>query len=603
MKHIFTFLLMVGLFLPTQAQSNLEFTSSCDFTTFCNNSNNCDGALVQFLATATTDCSAGSSLIFNYQLDKFNDGSIDQISAGAQVNQNMEMGEHRLIFTVSDQCNSSQTCEFTFEVKDCKKPTPICIFGIASVIMPNTGSLTVFAQDFNNGSFDNCTEAADLKFSFSSDPNDISWTILCSDVGNDGLVPFELHITDEAGNSDFCSTFLNVQDPTNVCMTINPPISGLLSAITPEGDQLENVLYDINGVTVPGSPAILNIGDVITPFENQPALNGVTTFDVVLIHRHILNVDLLDEPWQLTASDINESNTITLLDVTLIRALILGLINEFPSEKSWTFEPSILEVDSTINSFEFLGIKLGDVNGTAGPFLQNDILETRTHDGVLQFFTPNKNIEKGNTYTIPMYAYNFENIIGGQFTLEFDSDALDFQSVQSNFEDMKESNFGLSKVEEGIILSSWNSTHGKNIDDKAPIYNITFTAKRNGILSNFLSVNSAQLVAEAYAEENGGFDFLDLTLSFEESKLNNTLTIHPNPFIEKTTLNFPLENEGMVSLEVYDVNGRLVLSQQEYLARGNHQINISKKDLISTGLYFFQLKSDTQTWSGKLIAK
>ncbi|MBK6481490.1 MAG: hypothetical protein IPF93_25365 [Saprospiraceae bacterium] len=38
-----------------------------------------------------------------------------------------------------DNCGNADTSSFRFEIKDCKKPTPYCYNGIATVIMPGNG--------------------------------------------------------------------------------------------------------------------------------------------------------------------------------------------------------------------------------------------------------------------------------------------------------------------------------------------------------------------------------------------------------------------------------------------------------------------------------
>ena len=75
----------------------------------------------------------------------------------------------------------------------------------------------------------------------------------------------------------------------------------------------------------------------VTPYLNTNPLNGVTTFDLIKISQHILNVAPLDNPYKLIAADANRSNSVTTLDLIQIRKLILNIITEFPSNTSWRF--------------------------------------------------------------------------------------------------------------------------------------------------------------------------------------------------------------------------------------------------------------------------
>lgn len=74
-------------------------------------------------------------------------------------------------------------------------------------------------------------------------------------------------------------------------------------------------------------------------------LNGVTTFDVVLVNRHILGTDPFTSPFEYIAADVNNSGTVTTFDAIKIRKLILGIDSEF-SVNSWRYVPAVTEEDA-----------------------------------------------------------------------------------------------------------------------------------------------------------------------------------------------------------------------------------------------------------------
>lgn len=118
-------------------------------------------------------------------------------------------------------------------------------------------------------------------------------------------------------------------------------------------------------------------------------LNGTTTFDLVLIRAHIIGLMEIDNPFTLLASDVNNSGTITTLDMVQLRQLILGLVGDFQGEdiSNWIFARSTIEFTDPSNpftggitnnefsinlqeeeqNFDFIGIKRGDVNNSAIP--------------------------------------------------------------------------------------------------------------------------------------------------------------------------------------------------------------------------------------------
>ncbi len=124
----------------------------------------------------------------------------------------------------------------------------------------------------------------------------------------------------------------------------------------------------------------------IKPTHDLNDLNGVTTYDLVLISKHILNIEPLDSPWKIVAADVNQSNSISVIDMVESRKVILGISPAFSNNTSWRFLPAYTIFNNPTNPFQgglppdnisvnnlqtnytgadFKGIKVGDANNTA----------------------------------------------------------------------------------------------------------------------------------------------------------------------------------------------------------------------------------------------
>jgi hypothetical protein len=71
---------------------------------------------------------------------------------------------------------------------------------------------------------------------------------------------------------------------------------------------------------------------------------------------------------------------------------------------------------------------------------------------------------------------------------------------------------------------------------------------------------------------------------------------YPNPFNATTSINFVLRNTGDVTLEIYDISGRLVKTVYDgNLAAGTYSViwdgTGKSGDVVSSGIYFYRLKS------------
>ncbi|OJX31349.1 MAG: hypothetical protein BGO86_03235 [Chryseobacterium sp. 36-9] len=91
------------------------------------------------------------------------------------------------------------------------------------------------------------------------------------------------------------------------------------------------------------------------------------------------------------------------------------------------------------------------------------------------------------------------------------------------------------------------------------------------------------------------------TLAVNDVK-DNKLLVYPNPFTDKVTIAFDLKSNSDVNLTFYDVNGKVVKTLKSDEKKGLNQLTIDTKDL-RTGIYFYNLKTNSGESTGKLVKK
>ena len=69
----------------------------------------------------------------------------------------------------------------------------------------------------------------------------------------------------------------------------------------------------------------------VKPYRNDKPLQGVTTFDIALISRHILGIEPLSTPHKIIAADANHDGEVDATDMLLLRKLILRQIDTLPN--------------------------------------------------------------------------------------------------------------------------------------------------------------------------------------------------------------------------------------------------------------------------------
>ncbi len=603
--------------------------AGCDDLEFCSYDEDCQTGLAELFVQATDDCLMPELLDYRYTIDLNSDGVIDASANTTVATGNYPYGNHSITWTVTDGCGNETSCTKSFSILDCKKPTPVCINGLSIDLQPVDQSVSIVPLDLESGSsFDNCTLFTDLNFSFSSDTNDQSLTFTCADIGTQIV---EVWITDATGNQDFCQTYVIVQDNNNACQVgQNAEISGYIQ--TEDADLVENVDVEIMNsnalpytTTADGQFAfpsvLLNNNYTVQPKKDIHPLNGVTTLDLVLIQQHILGVGSLNSPYKIIAADANGSNTITTLDIVTLRRLILGIDQNFQSNTSWRFVDMDFVFPIPTNPFasafpeqidfnniaaselatDFVGVKIGDVNGTAIP---NNLLgaSLRTTNGALNFNLKDQTTTAGESIIVDFKSSDFKNILGYQFTIDFDVTQLEIIDViPGALENLSTENFGLVNAQEGMITSSWNSGAALDMDEDAILFSLVFQASENVLLSEVLNVSSRMTKAESY---DNNAEVMDVVFNFENQVSTTEFEVYqntPNPFTTNTTIAFNLPQADEVTLTITNVAGKVLKVITGNYTKGNNTIEISANELNGAGVMIYRLDSGDFTTTKKMI--
>ena len=416
------------------------------------------------------------------------------------------MGEgvyHALQVLLEDGCGNQVSEIIAFDVIDCKGPAPICINGLTVTLMPQENdicAMAIWASDFEGSPIYDCTgqgpethpvsglprvtkyavyrASEALVAGFVPDPTHTG-VVLTADDGTDVIV--YVYAFDEDGNYDYCETYVLIQQHS----TCDPSLTGTLAGIimTENTELVEGVEVNVNNemTMVTGNNGAYSFSDLplggdysITPYLNANPLNGVTTFDLILISKHILGIQLLDSPYKMIAADANRSNTITTLDLIRIRKLILNITTEFANNTSWRFVETAYAFPQTTNPWleafpelinennlaedvlnaDFVGVKIGDVNGSVQANLLSS--DDRTLNGIFNFNVEEQNLKAGNTYSITFRGEDMASVQGYQATLALEGATL----VDIEYGTAEANNFGLRYAEQGMITTSWNRKNG-----------------------------------------------------------------------------------------------------------------------------------------------
>ncbi len=88
----------------------------------------------------------------------------------------------------------------------------------------------------------------------------------------------------------------------------------------------------------------------------------------------------------------------------------------------------------------------------------------------------------------------------------------------------------------------------------------------------------------------------------ENESFVNEVNNYPNPFNGTTHINFQISKSSNISLFIYDIYGNEVkrIKENEFMTSGNYSIEFDASE-IASGIYFYQIKTETNQISKKMI--
>jgi len=547
-------------------------------------------------------------------------------AAGSVIDPELAHGRHKIKWIAEDGCGNEAVCEKTFEIRDCKPPVVAC--ANVNINLMVGGMATLWASDFYLYGDDNCTPDNILDPTVAviradENPGNVypadqpqSIVVTCDDEGTN--VPVQVWLIDAAGNADFCIAYVNVQANVVGCDG-NTPSATVAGALRTEAqqdiDQVSvgfNVSPNLNSTqVVDGNYSFTNVpmgtNVTVTPAKDNDPLNGVTTYDLVLMSKHILGLEPLTTPYKMIAADANRSGSITTFDIVEFRKLILGIYEELPGNTSWRFVEKAYNFPNPANPFQttfpenmsisnlaasymnadFVGVKVGDVNGSA---TANALQSAESRSAGTMVFDVNaasQSVKAGEEVVVNFKGA--EKMLGYQFTMNFDG--LEVVEVIPGA-NMTKDNFGV--FADAITTSA---------EGNATEFAVKFRAVKAGQLSSMLGVSSRITKAEAYTE---GGERNEVAFRFDGANgpiVGTGFELYqnqPNPVVGKTNISFNLPESAEATLKITTVEGRVVKVVKGAFAKGLNTVTLNRAELES-GILFYELSTSNNSAVKKMI--
>jgi len=588
----------------------------------------CVSELIEFTRTGTATC---GPLEWSYVLRDL--GGTPMASGNSNVFSEILVAASYVIeWTISDQCNNTLVQNQPLSVVNTKAPTPVCINNMTVALdtpvdtdgdgLSDQAIKELWASDFDGGSYHSCNNP--ITISLSPDPTETNITFTCDSVG---ILTVRLYVTDNTTMAqDFCSLNVTITDGGLCDNNMRVVVEG--NIYTETLDEVENVEVNlVNGElsdmtdsegTYAFSDMPVGGSYMIEPEKDIEYLNGVSTLDIIHIQRHIIGAQKLDSPYKIIAADADNSETVTALDLIELRKLILGAYDKLPRNTSWRFvdveqqfldqnnpwsqeiaESYIIRKLQSDMDIDFIGVKVGDVNGSVTANANSTIIDNRSSRWPLSFAVADDRMEAGDIHRIAITSSSYERVTGWQYTLNFDPTMIEILSIESGSLMLDDSHYNLNLQDYGLLPISYNSESESDMGKDDILFELVVKVKQDVRSGELFTISSDVTAAEAY---RGLSEIVNVQLVSRQKNALEIISAQPNPWKQFTDIDFVMAEEGIARWEVYDVSGQLVYKYNDTYTAGPQSIRIEKKDIKATGVLYLRLITEQGSVDYKLVS-
>ncbi|TVR79682.1 MAG: choice-of-anchor B family protein [Saprospirales bacterium] len=552
---------------------------------------------------------------FDFNLPQVSDNcAVD--SSYWSAHESYSPGIHSVAFYAFDESGNSSICSLNLQIVDsispeisCPSPVEMEIpFGqpeayieLELAIADDNCGMDFIQNTYNNGGSD------------------------ASDVYPLGTTFVSFTATDINGNTASCMTQVELTEgePPPQVIILGGQISTPFGLLPPSAEfkikgAIDTLIFqDLEG----NFEVTLNYGDSISLSAHPDGdwLDGVTTLDLILIQRKILQLDTFYSPYQHIAADANRDLVISTFDLVLIQNLILGEIDSIEGNHSWNSIPTDFEFEDPTNPLgddwpeiklypfltsdlpdeDWVAVKTGDVSGDAGESVQRISAEERGlfyesrisgGDGILSFFFHQNDVSISGfqlALELPSLFANDLKFVPGSY---FEKNGVAYQYLHDN--------------ENGKFRLLAYAAKEKPIPAGQPFFELLFR-QSPGFEHPTPKVtiphkDMARFESKMYTE--GGKVYLIKMRDKEKLDFSYDLRLSPNPFSQDLKIVFDLPEDLGYDLEILDASGKSIWKVSKKGFHGKNELNLHANDIFPTdGLYIISLQVEEKVVTESVI--
>jgi len=545
-----------------------------------------------------------------YRFDERDPGFNDTLSEAGSVIEvllNSAFDRYDLAWSVRDDCQNSAMAHSIVYLRDNSVAAPICL-GEISLGDIDQGGITLHSEDLAISTIMACDDVSILGLSLDNGDQNIvdKLHLTCNQLSMSDSINLRLWSVDRFDNRNFCQVTIRYR-PAEDCSNTSISLGGTVNSIFNEAmSNVEVRLFGINQQMMSSDSTddqgeylfnpVIDQSEYLIAVSDNSSLSGITTLDIILLQQYVLGITDIENPYLLWAGDINRDGRISAIDISLLRAALLGVIED-TEVGDWFFfdadqtvspirpiDPSsaiidITDLSSMDNTVDLLGMKYGDVSGDSYLARQRSI-----KDDVLIYYSTNQS--KNADFQIFEYQIGHGGGISG-FDIQLHLNVTRDIEIYSDDIIIESSDYVVS--DDGIRLIWVNS-------DNSDLGTIVF--KVRSVCNNNNGIEHQKISGSAWSNS---FEEYNAVLASEGQLDMPEVSVHPNPFMNKANLRISGLASQRVDITIYDGMGSLVTKYPHVSIVGDSNFIIDIEELNGPGLYYFVIKGERRILNGSFI--
>ena len=244
---------------------------------------------------------------------------------------------------------------------------------------------------------------------------------------------------------------------------------------------------------------------------------------------------------------------------------ITALNTVYVSQSEWSFilpnaQTTLGDLNTSgntlTNAYDIKGI-FNNWGATTGQFMQpNEMIPTISFHGELDNTVPIDSASNGFTGSRPIHNKLIANGVCSELTVQTDGAHGIYKSIEG-------------------------------------------TAFRTGRASCFFKSIFCNTCTDLYTTDSIHAD-CSMTTNTENSISTNDITVYPNPFHGQLNIEITTEKAENIMLQIIDNTGRVILSKNENLYRGENILTLNL-DNQANGIYYLMMNNGSQIWQKKIL--